>query len=668
MNVFILNCRNPEPVNSVNQMQEFDFGGLTSERNNINIGDTVFFWFGGEAATVAWGPGLKGFGRITSLPVGEGIPQGRTIENFKIKIKPLHILPNTVPRRVSATHERYRSVFFDHVPLLGGSTPTNQAIKRIGEEGVVPTCNFYLENSSGTEGATKELAELGLIEDKIKDSVLSVCRFCGEYRTRRDLGQGPYNITDGPAQECYESLKILKDKILEPLQSLTQLELRSKASHGQFGIFPYVVWCSLGERGYTTSRGFYLAVCFDHSGRGLVAGLARAVSDSGNIPFDTVNRTDHQPLKIDVDTPSGHASQAFNNAFYNPKEFKTEDFDSDKFIEHLRESFKKYKEILGEQNPEEILGDLIGKLKLFRQVILQGPPGTGKTYRAKRLAAQMLGIHEDSVGEEEEQSTGKFHDAFFSRKKETAAGHWAIVQFHPSYNYEDFSRGMQISVDPVTKNPQYEIINKIFGELAQEACGNPDKKYILIIDEMNRANLSSVLGELIYGLEYRGSAVETPYELPDADIGRTMRIPKNLFIIGTMNTADRSIGHIDYAVRRRFAFVQCLPDEEAITSYDYENQDSREKALGLFLKVKAAVSENLSKEFSEDDIQIGHTYFLAKTKLELKLKFICQVYPLLKEYLKDGILVGEPKIGDISILDTITDDQLEKGFEELWSN
>tara|TARA_Y100001934_G_C12296251_1_gene747526 strand:- start:777 stop:1619 length:843 start_codon:yes stop_codon:yes gene_type:complete len=280
----------------------------------------------------------------------------------------------------------------------------------------------------------------------------------------------------------------------------------------------------------------------------------------------------------------------------------------------------------------------------------------------------MLNIDENSVREEEEQSTGKFYDAYFSRKNETATGHWAIVQFHPSYNYEDFSRGMQISVDPITKNPQYEIINKIFGELAQEACGNPDKKYILIIDEMNRANLSSVLGELIYGLEYRGSAVETPYELPDADIGRTMRIPKNLFIIGTMNTADRSIGHIDYAVRRRFAFVQCLPDEEAITSYDYENQDSRDKALGLFLKVKAAVSENLSKEFSEDDIQIGHTYFLAKTKLELKLKFICQVYPLLKEYLKDGILVGEPKIGGISILDTITDDQLENGFEELWSN
>lgn len=161
------------------------------------------------------------------------------------------------------------------------------------------------------------------------------------------------------------------------------------------------------------------------------------------------------------------------------------------------------------------------------------------------------------------------------------------------------------------------------------------KNYILIIDEINRANLSSVLGELIYALEYRGESVESMYEI-DGD--NKLVLPPNLYIIGTMNTADRSVGHIDYAIRRRFAFVDVLPkdlsDEEGIT-FDQS----------LFNQVAELFDKNLSPEFKKKEVQLGHSYFIDKSKLEegvsmsMRLKY--EIRPILLEYVKDGVLIGE---------------------------
>lgn len=112
----------------------------------------------------------------------------------------------------------------------------------------------------------------------------------------------------------------------------------------------------------------------------------------------------------------------------------------------------------------------------------------------------------------------------------------------------------------------YQVVNKVFGDIAQEAQNNYISEqetvpYVLIIDEINRAPLASVLGELIYGLEYRGKAFSTPYTLGKGT--NQLIVPPNLFLIGTMNTADRSIGSMDYAVRRRFAFLS-LPSEPQV--------------------------------------------------------------------------------------------------------
>ena len=206
-------------------------------------------------------------------------------------------------------------------------------------------------------------------------------------------------------------------------------------------------------------------------------------------------------------------------------------------------------------------------------------------------------------------------------------GEYQIIQFHPAYSYEDFVRGIVAETNE-SGNIAYKVENKVLTEFAKKAQDNPNGKYVLIVDEINRANLPSVLGELIYALEYRGDAVTSMYEFEGE---RNITLPKNLYIIGTMNTADRSVGHIDYAIRRRFAFVDILPDESVINNL---------KAKQLFNEVKLIFgNEYLSPDFKLNDVMIGHSYFLTNDENELKVKLDFEIKPILKEYLKDGILL-----------------------------
>lgn len=219
-------------------------------------------------------------------------------------------------------------------------------------------------------------------------------------------------------------------------------------------------------------------------------------------------------------------------------------------------------------------------------------------------------------------------------------GEFKIIQFHPAYTYEDFVRGIVASSHEGVIS--YKVENKILAEFAKEALENPNSKYVLIIDEINRANLPSVLGELIYALEYRGEYVQSMYEYENT---RDIKLPKNLYVIGTMNTADRSVGHIDYAIRRRFAFYDVLPNLSVVKN---------KKAINLFEEVAQLFKEDsyyLSSDFDANDVQIGHSYFIASDEkmtddefeAELKQKLKYEIKPILYEYIKDGILLDSAR-------------------------
>jgi len=282
------------------------------------------------------------------------------------------------------------------------------------------------------------------------------------------------------------------------------------------------------------------------------------------------------------------------------------------------------------------------------QVILQGAPGTGKTHNALLATAEMLDLlGEDATSTrealrpyqlaallDEDQSLADDPQRLTGKVRQAGHGLWDIVQLHPSYTYEDFVRGLR--VEPHGGRVTFRAVNRILGLLAESAAllradGLP---VVLILDEINRGDLSKVLGELVYALEYRGESVLTPYEVQ----GRLdISLPSNLYLIGTMNTADRSIALVDYAIRRRFYFVTLRADRQVLARYYEAQPELRRPALALFDAV-AKLFENLRAGYDPRDLAVGHTYFMADSAEYLVFKFVYDVVPLLREYQREGLL------------------------------
>ena len=257
------------------------------------------------------------------------------------------------------------------------------------------------------------------------------------------------------------------------------------------------------------------------------------------------------------------------------------------------------------------------------QIILAGPPGTSKTWSATEYVETQLG--------------GK---RFEKIENEDAENYWSIVQFHPSYGYEDFISG--VKAETVNGNLTFEQKKGIFLKMAIAAKHNPNKKYFLIIDEINRGVLGRIFGELILTLEYRGLEVH----LPDED--EPLNIPENLFLIGTMNTADRNIALVDHALRRRFLIVEMLPDEKQLNNYHDTKSNSNEirnLTLEAFRLTQTAFYKTGTQEYDSDmngynmqDYAVGHTYFMADNNDELSMNIKHQVIPLLGEYQREGVI------------------------------
>ena len=210
-------------------------------------------------------------------------------------------------------------------------------------------------------------------------------------------------------------------------------------------------------------------------------------------------------------------------------------------------------------------------------------------------------------------------------------------QWHPDslkrYYEKTISGGVSAYFYPIIKymEQNYNLIDK--GELDKQGISK-NSPIVLIIDEINRGNISKILGELITLLEVdkrTGEINEVKAELPYSN--KPFSVPPNLYIIGTMNTADRTISYIDYALRRRFAFITIGADVSAIKN---------DKARTLFIQIRDNIvtRENLVEEFEVEDLMIGHSYFIVNDEQELKIKLKYEIKPLLLEYLKDGILIN----------------------------
>ena len=264
-------------------------------------------------------------------------------------------------------------------------------------------------------------------------------------------------------------------------------------------------------------------------------------------------------------------------------------------------------EVYMDENEYEELKDLL----LFKKnIILEGAPGVGKTFMAKRLAYSIIGVSNKEQIKEQVMS----------------------IQFHQSYSYEEFIEGIMPSVDG-------GFIQKygIFKEFCNRASENPNKKYFFIIDEINRGNISKIFGELMVLIENdkRGQEMVLTYS------NEYFKVPENVYIIGMMNTADRSLALMDYALRRRFDFYPVLPAFENPNFIEYIksfNSKSFENIIEVVKKLNEAICKD---EALGSGFMIGHSYFcnlqfyIGDINLKLKQIIKYSIIPLIKEYWYD---------------------------------
>lgn len=280
--------------------------------------------------------------------------------------------------------------------------------------------------------------------------------------------------------------------------------------------------------------------------------------------------------------------------------------------------------------------------------IIYGAPGTGKTYSTAEYAQAII----EGISLSEFKANNTDRKAVMEKYNNLIESKQVIfTTFHQSYGYEEFIQGLR----PDTKSDKmsFKTVDGVFKRIADRALRDPDNNYVIIIDEINRANISKVFGELITLIEDDkrwGEVNQTSATLQSGDL---FTVPNNLYIVGTMNSADKSISLIDAALRRRFEFIEQKPDSSLVV--DPTLKDILEK-----------LNDALASQLDSADLLIGHSYFMGKTAADLPKILNNSIIPLLYEYFYDNKKKVATVLGDAikSVDYVIEDDKLGRIYIE----
>ncbi len=359
------------------------------------------------------------------------------------------------------------------------------------------------------------------------------------------------------------------------------------------------------------------------------------------MPIDT--RSSSQPLQGKEDLVDSTSNREAEKG--TMKEIELPDNPFALLIQIERDSRReKGKREIENKNVRALIEKAMNLFKERKQIILTGPPGTGKTYFATMIANQLTDFDDSRV---------------------------KTIQFHPEYTYENFiecqrmKSGWELEHIPqvfrVSCNQACDSINQWLKARYREVAGKQEgfkdsfetwlknqyangldkeieencPKHVLIIDEINRGDLSRILGEAIFGLEYRDRPIKTMY-FPAEE---ALIIPSNLYIIGTMNSNDKSIALVDFALRRRFTFLKVLPDRSILESWlNAHESPIKDEVLHLYDILNEPENGWIEKTWSGDteaceNFKLGHTFFFKTTKESMMLEWEHSIIPLLFEYM-----------------------------------
>jgi 5-methylcytosine-specific restriction protein B len=331
---------------------------------------------------------------------------------------------------------------------------------------------------------------------------------------------------------------------------------------------------------------------------------------------------DPVPIAVVLDLPEMQKSEILNNRQGSLYKLTKEEFhavlDDDIKKEEGIEEFSEADALKDLFLESADLDRILSALKYKKNIILQGPPGTGKTFMAKLIAYSMMEEKDDSRIE--------------------------MIQFHQSYSYEDFIQGFRPKEDA-----SFKLENGVFYRFCKKAQTDPNKKYFFIIDEINRGNLSKIFGELMLLIEgdKRGAKHSVPLTYSHG-LDTRFFIPSNVYLIGTMNTADRSLSIVDYALRRRFAFIDVNPNFNQKFKNYLVNEGVDEGIVDKIYSRITRLNSNIEKTIGKG-FQIGHSYFCNVSDDGgdddwYRQIIDMEVGPLLREYWFDNTEVANSEI------------------------